>query len=108
MSINLQTEATLSLAAAARMIPSGRRGRPCNLSTIFRWIIDGVRLPSGEVVRLEAVRLGGRWLTSAEAIQRFADRHTPEPGEKPLPTRTPNTRGKAATKAGKELERAGL
>jgi hypothetical protein len=27
-------------------------------------------------VRLEAVRLGGRWLTSREALQRFADRLT--------------------------------
>lgn len=57
-------------------LPPGRRGRHVSLSCALRWTLNGVRLPSGEIVRLEAIRLGGRWLTSIEALQRFAERQT--------------------------------
>jgi hypothetical protein len=42
----------LSLTQAARRLPSSRAGRPVHSSCIWRWITSGVRLPSGEVVRL--------------------------------------------------------
>lgn len=103
-------ETTLSLIAAARRLPPGRRGRPVTLSCVFRWITDGVKLPSGDVVRLEAVRLGGRWITSVEALERFAARQTPDMSSRPAPTPTPPpaTRQRAAAKAGAKLERMGL
>jgi hypothetical protein len=75
--IELRNETVISLSAAAAMLPPGRRGRPVSISCVFRWITKGVRLPSGEVVYLEALRVGGRWLTSVEALQRFAERQTP-------------------------------
>ena len=47
-------ETVPDLAAAARMLPPGRRGRPAHLSTVLRWVVGGVKLPGGDVVRLEA------------------------------------------------------
>ena len=75
--IDLANETTLSLTQAARLLPAGRGGRPMTLSGILRWILKGARSPGGQVVRLDAVRLGGRWVTSKQAIQRFAEALTP-------------------------------
>jgi hypothetical protein len=109
MSIDLRNESTLSLAAAARMLPPGRRGRPVSLSCILRWVLDGVRLSSGQVVRLEAVRLGGRWITSVEALGRFADRQTPCLEDSRLgPPRSPSKRERASNRATKELNKIGI
>ena len=57
-------ETPLTFSAAARSLP----GRP-HPSTIWRWHRVGVR-----GIRLEAVRLGGRYITSQEALDRFAAR----------------------------------
>jgi hypothetical protein len=50
---------------------------------LWRWITEGVRLPDGSRVRLEAARLGGRWLTSEPALRRFLAAQTPELGASP-------------------------
>jgi hypothetical protein len=105
MSIDLRNESTISLSQAARMLPPGRRGRPVTLSCVLRWVLDGVRTPAG-IVRLEAIRLGGRWLTSIEAIERFADRQTPEFDRKLSPP--PRSCNRAAERAGKQLENLGI
>ena len=65
----LLEETTLGLAEAARSLPAGRKGRRPHLSTLLRWILEGVRGPRGERVRLEGLRLGSRWITSKEALQ---------------------------------------
>jgi hypothetical protein len=99
----------LNLGQAARRFPPYREGRPVNPSTIFRWIMSGVRLPDGSRVQLEAVRLGGRWLTSGPAIQRFIDRQTPNLNTDPAPApRTPTQRRKASERAGKQLGKVGI
>ncbi|MBL9090928.1 MAG: DUF1580 domain-containing protein [Planctomycetaceae bacterium] len=59
--IDFATEALITLADAANLTPL----RP-HVSTIRRWIRIGVR---GEI--LETVRIGGRRLTSREAVSRF-------------------------------------
>jgi hypothetical protein len=74
--IDLANEERLSLQEAAKLPPSFREGRPTHTSTILRWITKGVRLASGEIVRLEGARLGGRWITSVEAVHRFMERLT--------------------------------
>jgi hypothetical protein len=61
--IDLTTETLVGLPAAARHLPPYRGGRPVNPVTLWRWITTGVQLTDGRRVRLEAVRLGGRWLT---------------------------------------------
>jgi hypothetical protein len=108
MPIDLRTETLLGLAQAARRVPSGRQDRPVNPSTLFRWIHDGVKLAGGRIVRLEGIRLGGRWLTSLEALQRFAEAQTPELTETPPLPRTPAHRRRDSERAGAELEKLGI
>ncbi len=69
----LINEGLIGTAAAARLI-SDKQGRPISACTIGRWSDDGVRTGDGRVVRLEAIRLGGRLKTSAEAVHRFVCR----------------------------------
>src|SRR5262245_51788545 len=99
----------LSLSKAARQFPSFRQNRPVAPSTVFRWIRFGVLLPDGRRVRLEAIRLGGRWLTSAQAIERFIACQTPQFSDGPVSTpRTVRQRQRAAERAGEELEQMGI
>jgi hypothetical protein len=74
--IDLESERTISLQEAARRYPSGREGKPTHVATVLRHITMGVRGPNGEIVRLDGTRLGRRWITSIEAIQRFSERLT--------------------------------
>jgi hypothetical protein len=106
--IDLRTETLLSLAEAARRLPPGRLGRRATPSCLFRWIRDGVRLPDGRRVCLDAARLGHRWLTSVEALQRFADRLTPAPNDPSPTSRPPSSRRRASEQAARELDRLGL
>src|SRR5436190_629458 len=74
--IDLATEQQIGLHEPARLYPSCRRGRPKHMSTPLRHITKGVRLPSGERIRLDGARLGGRRITPVEAVQRFMERLT--------------------------------
>ena len=99
----------LSLSQAARRFPSSRLGRPVHSSCVWRWIASGVRLPSGEVVRLEVARLSGRWLTSEPAIERFLAAQTPRADQPtPVAPRTPTARQRASERAAKQLEALGI
>jgi hypothetical protein len=107
--VDLSAETILSLTQAARRLPPGRGGRPVSLSCILRWVIDGMRRPSGDTIRLEALRLGGRWVTSVQALQRFAERLTPNPDC--ITSKTPRTqtaRRAASERAADELSRVGI
>lgn len=73
----LLNETTLSLTDACKILPTGRNGSKPHIGTLTRWINDGVTTADGTNVRLEALRLGGKWVTSKEALQRFAERLTP-------------------------------
>jgi hypothetical protein len=99
----------LALTQAAKRFPPYRAGRPLNPSTVFRWITDGVRAPGGRRIRLEGVRLGGRWLTSEQALARFIDAQTAAQitSTPPRPP-TPQQRHRAAERAGEALERLGV
>ena len=106
---DLTTEALIPLAAAARLVPPGRNGKRCHLSTILRWIMTGAKAPDGTVVKLEGLRIGGRWTTSRQAMQRFAERLTPRlDGPAPAGARTPARRGRASEQAAVELDKIGL
>jgi hypothetical protein len=56
----------MTFAALAKEMPLRRRGRPAHVATLHRWRARGLH-----GVRLEAVRIGGPWYTSAEAYARF-------------------------------------
>jgi hypothetical protein len=106
--IDLTHEQPLPLSEAARRLPP-YRGKATHLSTVLRWVLTGARGPAGEKIRLEAIRLGGRWLTSAEALQRFAERLTPNLHPAPTPApRTPTARRRASEQAAKKLEALGI
>jgi hypothetical protein len=105
--IDLSTETIVSLRDAAKLLPPARQGRAVSFQCVLRWVLNGARDPEGQLVRLEAIRLGGRWLTSREALQRFGERLTP-PGKSLSGTRTVRQRRRAAERAEKELEKLGM
>src|SRR4051812_43059512 len=71
--IDLRTETLINLNQATRRLPPSRNGRPVHISTLVRAITRG---KNGN--KLEALRFGKRWVTSIEAIQRWAEAQTPE------------------------------
>jgi hypothetical protein len=108
--IDIQTELLIPLASARKLVPPGRGGRQTHLSTLLRWILRGSKDPDGKLVRLDACRVGGRWMTSAAALQRFAEALTPrlDGADNASTPRTPGQRQRAADRAGKELEKLGI
>jgi hypothetical protein len=106
--IDMTQETLISPTEVPKSLPPGRNGRPTHVSTVFRWMLRGVRLPSGAVVRLEAIRMGGRWLTSKEALQRFAEAQTQHQDSRPEPPRSPARRQHANQRAAAELDGLGL
>jgi hypothetical protein len=108
--LDLTKEAAIPLAAACPLLPPGRNGRRVHFSTLWRWALKGVKSPTGEIVKLETLRLGSRLVTSREAVQRFAlalSRHLAERPPAPAP-RTPGARRRAAERADRELARLGI
>ena len=105
---DITTEATLSLAGACALLPRGRNGSRPHLSTLVRWITSGVRVSDGARIRLEAVRLGSKWITSREALARFSQRLTPDVDEATKAPRSRVARERASARAAKELERIGI
>jgi hypothetical protein len=73
----------------------------------LRWILEGAKAPAGQKVKLEAVRIGHRWLTSLEAMDRFAAAQTPGLDPRPTP-RSPAARRRAHERAERELEKSGI
>jgi hypothetical protein len=105
--IDLANESLMSLSQAAATLPAGRQGKRVHPGTVLRWILRGVRTPAG-TVQLEGVRLGGRWLTSREALQRFADRQTPDCSPPaPVPQRS-GARRRHLERVEEELTRLGI
>lgn len=96
----------LPLKALAKFVPPTRKGRPVTFSCVLRWVLDGAKAPGGERVRLEAARLGGKWLSTRAALRRFILRQTP--GAEVPKQRTPVQRSRASERAARELERAGI
>jgi hypothetical protein len=94
MSIDISSEALLSLNDAAKSLP----GRP-HISTLHRWRLRGVR-----GIRLETALLGGRRFTSVEALERFSAAITAAADGEPPPTRTPRQRERAIAAALKDLQ----
>ena len=74
MGIDYKTESIITLGEACRAFP------PNGVSdaTMARWIQRGVKVKSiGAFVRLETLLLGGRRVTSKEAICRFIQAQNP-------------------------------
>ncbi len=97
MSIDLSRESLITLSAAAKSVPN----RP-STSTIWRWHARGVK-----GVRLETVVVGGTRYTTLEAMQRFADRLTSDPGQD-SGSRTTTQRERDIARAERELAEQGI
>lgn len=108
MPFDLTSESALTLSQAAKLVPSYRAGRPTHVSRLVRWITNGVRTDDGRLVKLEALRLGGQWVTSALAIQRFAEAMTPSEADIHSPSQNTASRRKAAERASRELDAIGI
>ena len=63
--LDLTAEKPISLAEACKLVPPARQGKRTHLSTLLRWIISGVRNPSGQIIRLDGIRIGGRLVAMA-------------------------------------------
>ncbi|MBY0229409.1 MAG: DUF1580 domain-containing protein, partial [Gemmataceae bacterium] len=102
----------LTLAQAAKLLPS-KNGKRCAPTTLGRWTVNGVRLPSGATVKLEAVRLGRVTLTTKQAVERFLNRQNSGPMALVAESRPPaaplaQTRKRQIEHARDELRDAGL
>lgn len=106
----LRGEQLISLTAAGKSLPGHRGNQHVNAATIWRWCHKGVRTTAGQVIKLEAVRVGWRWLTSREALSRFvtaltagstADKPTPPAT---IPITSPSARARRAEAATNELD----
>jgi hypothetical protein len=75
--IDVLRDQLLGITAAARLLP----GRP-HCGTIMRWVQKGL---GGE--RLEAVKVGGKWYTTREALNDFIARTTASAGGQTASTR---------------------
>lgn len=62
----LHDEQIVTFTEATKLLPPINGRRPC-ASTIWRWARKGI-----QGIRLESMRIGGRYVTSAEALERFA------------------------------------
>jgi hypothetical protein len=99
----------MPLSQLAQRVPRVRLGKPVSLSCVLRWVLDGAKVQgqNGRRVKLEAVRLGGKWISTPGALRRFILAQTP--GDQPPPTmRTAGQRTRATEKATRELEQAGI
>lgn len=103
MGICFKTETVIDLKhQAPAHLGMSRNGRPVHYSFLIRGVTKGV---NGH--KLEAARIGKRWVTSVEAIQRWAERQTDGHGPEAA-RRTAATRRRADADAERELKRRGL
>lgn len=60
-------------------------GERIHYSTYFRWTQRGIRLPSGDRIKLEYVKAASKRLTSIDAVHRFFNAVTAATGQHPCP-----------------------
>lgn len=82
-------ERLISFSQAARLIPPSRQDRPVSPSCVWRWHRVGVTTVDGRRVKLEAVWLVNRLVTSEQAVQRFIAALQPADAS---PANTPDSR----------------
>jgi hypothetical protein len=91
-----------------------RRGhsRP-HVSTIWRWVLKGLRARDGALVKLRAMRCGGTLCTSESWVREFFEELTSHDPAllAPTPTavvRTPTQRQRASERAAEALRQLGI
>jgi len=97
--IDLHTEHVLTLAGGAKLVPP----KGVSPQTLWRWKAKGVR-----GVRLEAALIGGRWYTSAEALDRFFAALAAEAGQEVTTPSESAARKARIARAERRLSRMGV
>jgi hypothetical protein len=98
--IDPRFEKLLSLTQAAKLVPGGG----VHLSTLHRWRLRGVK-----GVRFETVLVGGKRLTSQEAIERFIKRTTAAADGQQVSSSGPTkSRERSIAEAAALLDREGI
>lgn len=104
MGIDIQTETVIGIGAGCREFP------PDGIAdaTMARYIQKGVKIKAtGEFVKLETIKIGGRRYTSKQAIARFIAAQNVD--EVPAaPAISPTQRRRQAQAAQRALQEAGL
>jgi hypothetical protein len=98
-------EIRITPAQAAARYPGSHGAAQKHPQTIVRHILTGVLTRDGRRVRLEAERIGSRFYTSIEALQRFSAALEADTSDAPI--RTPAARSRSSTAAERELESMG-
>jgi hypothetical protein len=104
----VQQHRFLTINEVASSLPGHRQNERTSPATITRWILRGCQSLAGRTIRLHAVRAGGRWLVSPDALTEFFNTL----GELPdantfLPSRSPTVRTKASNVAAVKLQALG-
>ena len=89
------TETVLTFAQATKACPAIDGKKP-SVKTVYTWADIGI-LVGGERVKLESAKVGGKRVTSAEAIERFVE--ATSTGTAPPVIRTPAARRRESEKA---------
>jgi hypothetical protein len=76
-------------------------------SAMLKWVLRGCTAADGTRVHLEGVRMGARWFTSQEAVDRFSERLSVLGNSVRTATPTQAERRKQVAMADKEMEAAG-
>lgn len=96
----------LPLHEAAAIVPGRGRSR-VHPSTLARWIARGVKTVDGRRVRLRAVRIASRWVTTRTWLEEFAAAQTPTFSDTDEAPPTARQCARAADAAGRRLEALG-
>ena len=74
MSVSLRVldETRIDIEEAQRRL--GTDDNPVHFTTVYRLMSRGLKTPSGERAYLEHLRVGGKLITSVQAIERFVAR----------------------------------
>jgi hypothetical protein len=67
----LLREGLVPLSDISKLVPPAASGKPMHRAVGWRWVRAGVLGPDGLRVKLAAVRVGKRWMTSRLALARF-------------------------------------
>jgi len=106
--IDLTREQALRLDEIAKLVPPSRGAGHTHVSTVYRWIVRGATTPSGRRVRLDATRIGGKWVSSREALLRFQAQLTPPLDHDIRAPQSATARRRASERAEAELARVGI
>lgn len=108
MAIDVFGETLVTLREAAKRLPKVKAGKSPHIATLHRWVQRGCRSRDGQIVRLEAVKIGGTVCTSLEALQRFFDGLSGDTTVVAPQARTARQRQRAIARAEEELRKAGI